>query len=150
MGSLRSEETGVKRINCSTPDYIKYVRDRRYHKLNQIKMERGCKDCGYKKHPKALHFDHIVRENKHIILDAAASGGGGKMSRMVKRINLTDKKRNREYIKELFNEVKKCEVRCANCHSIRTWEELHYMPNVRKGKKIIQEEPYVKQQKFNF
>ena len=130
MGSLRSEETGVKRINCSTPDYIKYVRDRRYHKLNQIKMERGCKDCGYKKHPKALHFDHIVRENKHIIL--------------------TDKKRNREYIKELFNEVKKCEVRCANCHSIRTWEELHYMPNVRKGKKIIQEEPYVKQQKFNF
>jgi len=113
-------------------------------------MERGCKDCGYNKHPKALHFDHVTRENKHILLDASASGGAAKMSRMVRRVNLTNKKINRGYIKELFEEVRKCEVRCANCHSIRTWEELHYMPNVRKGKKIIQEESYVKQQQFNF
>lgn len=26
--------------------------------INEIKMERGCVDCGYAPHPAALHFDH--------------------------------------------------------------------------------------------
>ena len=40
MESIRLGETGVKRIDCSTADYRKYVRDRRYFKLNKIKMAR--------------------------------------------------------------------------------------------------------------
>ena len=29
-------------------------------------------------------------------------------------------------IKKIFEEARKCDIRCANCHAIRTVEEKHY------------------------
>lgn len=68
---------------------------RRY--VDSVKMERGCIDCGYKEHPAALDFDHVHGE-KVILVSFAKS-----------------KKRADE-------EMAKCEVRCANCHRIKSWE----------------------------
>ena len=137
-------------MRLTNTDYRKYIRDKRYRRINKYKLSKGCKDCGYAEHPKALCFDHVVREDKTELLDASKSGAN--MSTLVCRINTTDKVKNRQYIKELFDEIRKCEVRCQNCHSIKTWEERDYMPHVRKNKDIVKEKScYLeKQREFNF
>ncbi len=135
-------------MKLTSYDYRKYLRDKRYRRINKYKLKKGCTDCGYNTHPKALCFDHVVREDKTELLDASKSGAN--MSTLVCRITPTDKIKNRQYIKDLFNEIRKCEVRCQNCHSIKTWEERDYMPHVRKNKQIIQEIAHVTQGEFNF
>lgn len=70
--------------------------------LNTIKLASGCVDCGYREHAVALHFDHVR----------------GVKIREVARI----------YSMRLaLLEAEKCEVRCANCHHIR-----HYNNDPRR------------------
>ena len=68
---------------------------RRY--LDDVKMERGCVDCGYRGHPAALDFDHISGD-KAILVSFCKSR------------------------RQADAEIEKCEVRCANCHRIKSWE----------------------------
>ncbi len=68
---------------------------RRY--LDDVKMERGCADCRYRGHPAALDFDHINGE-KAILVSFCKSR------------------------QQAEAEIEKCEVRCANCHRIKSWE----------------------------
>ncbi len=86
------------------PEWIKnrYEKDRQRHKkvkifLREYKMSKGCAECGYIKHHSALQFDH-VRGEKLIDVCFAKS------------------------IEQAKKEIEKCEVVCANCHSIRTFE----------------------------
>ncbi len=74
--------------------------------LNKYKQAKGCKDCGYSKNPVALDFDHIEPVEKRFTI-----------------AHRTD----RATIKSLFLEIRKCEVRCANCHRIRTAEKNHFV-----------------------
>lgn len=67
--------------------------------INQIKLERGCTDCGYRLHPAALHFDHLPGTIKY-----------KNIAQMTSNTSL----------KVLMAEIAKCEVVCANCHAIRT------------------------------
>ncbi len=60
------------------------------------KLKNGCVDCGYALHPAALHFDHILGDKKMNVCNAKSISGA----------------------KE---EIKKCVVRCANCHAIKTF-----------------------------
>lgn len=64
-----------------------------------IKLARGCIDCGYNAHPAALDFDHVRGEKK----------------RNVSLFSTTQK--------GLLEEIAKCDVRCANCHRVKTWTE---------------------------
>jgi hypothetical protein len=66
--------------------------------LSHYKIERGCVDCGYKEYACALQLDH-EGDKSIAIADARSS------------------------INRLKREIEKgrCVVRCANCHSIRTW-----------------------------
>lgn len=68
--------------------------------LANYKLEKGCKDCGYKKHHSALEFDHI-KGKKEINIALAKSVGQAK------------------------KEIKKCEVVCSNCHRVRTYNRLY-------------------------
>lgn len=68
---------------------------------NRVKTILGCTDCGYRENPLALQFDH-VRGDKF-----------KSVSTMVSECYSLSR------IKE---EIRKCEVRCANCHSIVTHE----------------------------
>lgn len=74
------------------------MRDRAY--FQQIKVDRGCADCGFNEHPAALDFDHLPGSVKRYRICTMAG----------MRRSLIDA------------EIAKCEVVCANCHRIRTHE----------------------------
>lgn len=67
--------------------------------LNSYKLDKGCVDCGFRKHPAALHFDHCASN---------------------KTLNVC----NAKSITQAKREIAKCTVRCANCHAIKTWPHL--------------------------
>lgn len=67
--------------------------------VSMLKLEKGCADCGYNKHPEALDFDH-TKDNK--VMGVA---------RMVSK---------HMSLEAILEEAEKCEVVCANCHRVRT------------------------------
>jgi hypothetical protein len=73
---------------------------RNYEVINAYKMGRGCIDCGYKEHPVALEFDHVRGTKK-----------AGIANLMLRSIH------------SIMKEIEKCDVRCANCHNIRSWKD---------------------------
>ena len=73
--------------------------------VNAIKLNSGCIDCGYDDNPAALDFDHISTDKRNNVANM---------------LTLSDE--------VLLAEIEKCEVRCANCHRVRSQEQL-----VRKG-----------------
>ena len=64
-----------------------------------IKLGKGCLDCGYNEHAVALDFDH--RDPSEKKYPVAKSYG---------KVSDTS----------LLSEIAKCDVRCANCHRVRT------------------------------
>ncbi len=76
---------------------------RRRDRINEIKMSAGCAVCGYKDHPAALDFNHV---------------SGTKLFDISQ-----DPKKAWKYIEA---EIAKCEVLCANCHRVHTYEERHW------------------------
>lgn len=79
----------------------KKVTERLRKFVDRYKLYVGCIDCGYKKHAVALQLDH-VRGKKKMAVSSMVSRGAS--------------------IKSVKEEIRKCEVRCANCHSIVTNE----------------------------
>lgn len=84
----------------------KIVSNKRQKKILEyifnIKLERWCIDCWYNKYAAALQFDHIHSKVSSI-------------SKMVKEWNS---------LNTILAEIEKCEVRCANCHHIRTSKQF--------------------------
>lgn len=71
-----------------------------------IKIYSGCIDCGYSEHAVALQFDH-TGDNK--------------------KMNVSDMIRSDYSWITIKQEISKCEVRCANCHSIKTRDRKHQL-----------------------
>lgn len=67
--------------------------------MRAFKLLRGCVDCGYDENSDALQFDHVLG----------------------KRYNMADLTMH-VGTATFAAEVAKCEVRCANCHAIKTHE----------------------------
>lgn len=72
------------------------VRARNRIDLRAYKLLNGCRDCGYDENADALEFDHVRGTKRYSVPTALASDN------------------------RLREEIAKCEVRCANCHSIKT------------------------------
>ncbi len=68
-------------------------------RISDIKLERGCYDCGYNKAPEALDFDHVKGEKLFGVATARSNGLAWE---------------------RVLGEMAKCHVVCANCHRIRT------------------------------
>lgn len=68
--------------------------------INTLKEASGCVDCGTKDH-RILDFDHVVGSKVISICKARCNG---------------------QTEDSILNEIEKCEVRCANCHRIKTYE----------------------------
>ncbi len=84
------------------PSRHKWRNARRKHWLTYYKAKHGCNVCGIKD-GRVLTFDHRVLEDKEFSI------GHGKRYAEVS-------------IKQLINEVRKCDVLCHNCHTIKTEE----------------------------
>lgn len=84
-------------------NFLRASRNR--NKAAEIKVIRGCTDCGYNENPFALEFDH--REN-------TGEPYSGK-SRTVASLMYGG-------WESILVEIEKCDVVCANCHAIRTFE----------------------------
>jgi hypothetical protein len=63
-----------------------------------------CVDCGIS-HPAVLQFHH--------------------RNRLEKSFNISDVVRKANSLKQIMNEIKKCDVLCVNCHAKRHWRETH-------------------------
>jgi hypothetical protein len=94
---------------ANNPDRRRQIRqndkvyvERNRQKVRAYKQVKGCADCGYNAHWAALQFDHL-RD---------------------KEFNIADKVRKLSW-NTILKEIEKCEVVCANCHSIRTVERLN-------------------------
>ncbi len=68
--------------------------------LDEYKVSVGCADCGYRANPVALDFDH-VGDTKTRNVCASKS------------------------MAQARAEIELCEVRCANCHRVKTHERRH-------------------------
>lgn len=64
-----------------------------------------CVDCG-EKDPIVLEFDHRDADQKRFDVGAAMRRGCS--------------------LKTVFEEIAKCDVRCANCHRRRTYKQMGY------------------------
>lgn len=80
------------------------ARKNRLEKLNKLK-ESPCVDCGNTFHPCAMDFDHI---NEDKIND---------VSNMIRLSSWA----------KILEEIAKCELVCANCHRVRTWNRSNAM-----------------------
>lgn len=83
--------------------------------LEALKLARGCIDCGYREHAAALQFDHRDPATKRKDL-----GWVEDRSRLV---NATKLQRFLDHVQAY------CDVRCANCHVVRTTRERHWLIN---------------------
>ncbi len=73
--------------------------DQRRIFFDEIKLQSGCVDCGYREHPVALQFDHLPGHEKKYTI-----------AQMTNNIRM----------ELVLAELAKCEVVCANCHAVRT------------------------------
>ena len=75
---------------------------RRYH-LDRFKARTGCNNCGISGDHRILVFDHIIPLNN------------SQAKRVYQILSYS--------LKRIMTEVRKCQVLCANCHAIKSYEE---------------------------
>jgi hypothetical protein len=63
-----------------------------------------CMDCGIS-HPAVLQFHHLSRADKSFTISSIVSRATS--------------------VKQITNEIKKCDVLCVNCHAKRHWRETY-------------------------
>lgn len=78
--------------------------DRTHRLLWAYLQKHPCIDCG-NTDPRVLEFDHVRGEKTH---------------------NVSDLKSLRFGWNAILKEIEKCDVRCANCHRIKTYEQLSW------------------------
>lgn len=76
------------------------IRSQHTEKLRKIKEDSGCVDCKEKYPHFILQFDHLPEYEKF-----------GIVSNIARRYSW----------EKALKEIEKCDIVCANCHSIRTW-----------------------------
>ena len=86
----------------------KEQRERNKAYVNAIKENSSCVDCG-ESNPIVLEFDHV---------------------RGKKRGNVSDMMRQSYSTDTIQKEIDKCDVRCANCHRIKTFERSQNIVNL--------------------
>jgi hypothetical protein len=99
MNWLSPEAWAKRETSCR--DAAKRAQKRNAKIIKDEKLKRGCEKCGYKDHHAALDFDHLDPVTK---------------SRDIAKMHTTN-------IEALKEEIKKCQVLCANCHRIKTYEQ---------------------------
>jgi len=92
--------------------------------FREWKLEEGCARCGYRGHHAALQCDHLDRGAK----TATVSRLLGVIVANGKRAMVSE-----AAIKRLILELANCQVLCANCHSVKTFEDRDWVPRCGRG-----------------
>jgi len=82
----------------------KSSREKRREVIRKIKESSPCVDCNISYPYFVMHFDHLDSSTKINKISALLQTKG---------------------IEDTLKEIEKCELVCANCHSIRTWKRQH-------------------------
>ena len=90
----------------ATLSNIKYI-SRNRDWVSEFKQDKPCADCGNTYHPCAMDFDHINDDK----IDS--------ISKMMNQAVSID---------TIISEIQKCELVCAVCHRIRTYNRLNNLP----------------------
>ena len=99
MEALRTKTDPEKLAKNKQRNKENYARNKA--KVDEIKTTSGCISCGYNSHPAALDFNHIDPSTKKFDVST----------------------RLQQYCwARLEEEIAKCEVLCANCHRIHTYD----------------------------
>lgn len=93
-----NKEKHRKTVSANKKKYVRIVRE----KLAFYLSEHPCVDCGFID-IRALEFDHVKGTKKTGVGQLASSGCNWET---------------------VLAEIEKCEVRCKNCHAIKTYERL--------------------------
>lgn len=93
-------ETNPRRREQKLASIRKHKRDLREW-YNTLKQGKPCADCGQTFHFAAMQWDHMPGQTKE-----------GAIANMAAR---TSKQK-------VLDEIAKCELVCANCHAVRTYE----------------------------
>lgn len=96
-----NKEKMIKRASQHKKKHIKNVK----HYIKEYLNSHPCVDCG-ETDPIVLEFDHT--------------------NPLEKTANIADMIRNGNSLEKIKDEIKKCEVRCCNCHRRRTYREKHW------------------------
>lgn len=88
----------VTKMHARAVQYHLTSRLARHIKIDRIKLAGGCIDCGYADNAVALDFDHRNPELKILGVSAMLTYSWAR----------------------IIAELDKCDIRCANCHRIRT------------------------------
>ena len=102
-GARARYHANIEESRRTSREKVDKVRQARIPIINAIKVESGCVDCGYRDHPGALQFDHRDPATKSF---GIAKGLTRSWS-------------------AILSEIAKCDVRCANCHAVRSIREGH-------------------------
>lgn len=89
------------------------MKDKAKRWVKEYLLEHPCVDCG-NTDIRVLEFDHREPAKKSFTICRKVCSDGVSLLTLAK-------------------EVAKCDVRCANCHRIRTKEDRHYGPNDKSG-----------------
>jgi endogenous inhibitor of DNA gyrase (YacG/DUF329 family) len=82
----------------------KRLRQENDEKLNSYKIEKGCAHCGFNSNPRALQCNHINPLEKSFQISSHISSKSWT---------------------EILSELGKCEILCANCHAIHSYDNKH-------------------------
>jgi|TARA_R100001530_G_scaffold130114_1_gene100832 hypothetical protein len=115
--SVRLKKDGYFKENWREPNsykrnvekkkiYKKNLYDKVSNYLNDYKLSKGCRECGYKKSPYALEFHHRDRRLK------------------IKNVS-NFRKSSWTQLENIVKEVQKCDILCSNCHKILTKKEIN-------------------------
>lgn len=102
-GSQWKNANGKKHYELNKQKYIDDAAARKKRNLKfleEYRKTQKCKDCGNDDH-RVLDFDHL-KDKVAAVPNLARNGAS---------------------INTLKNEIAKCEIRCANCHRIRHYNE---------------------------
>lgn len=103
----RHYEKNRIKINKRSKERKARIRQENKQKLWDYLLSKSCIDCG-ETNPIVLQFDHF-RDKKLNVSDLI--GGGYRWE-------------------TIFDEIQKCDIRCANCHLIKTAKDFNWYSDI--------------------
>ena len=106
----RHYEANKEKIKARSKKKNRENRKRNKGYIFFVKTLHSCIDCG-EDNPLVLEFDHVRGE---------------------KKANVSDMGNQAYSIKTIQKEIEKCEIRCANCHRIATYNRRKNISNLQQ------------------